>query len=109
MRRACTQIEAGGENLIGVGGHHVDTGKLLSSVDEDAQQHAAEGLCLSVLEELTVTERGFGLLCLMAGHDTSKLGDEVWMRFVQTAEFGEDFSALRESTMGDEPARTAES
>ncbi len=107
MRRAWAQVEAGGEDLVGIGGYHVDTRKLLSGVDEDPKQHAAECPCLAVLKEFPISEGGLGLLCLVTGHDTGKFGDEVWMRFIHGAKFGEDFSTFTEPAMGNEPAWTA--
>jgi hypothetical protein len=103
---AGAEIEAGAENLVGISGHHVDAGQLLSSIDEDTKRHAAESLCLAILEEFLVTEGGDCFLRLVAGHDALVFEEEVGVLSGKASELRENNLAFFKPAVADEPAGT---
>lgn len=56
MRHAGREIEGFLQDLVGVGGDHIDAGKLLCRLDEGADCDALKSFRLSVLEQFSVGE-----------------------------------------------------
>lgn len=94
VRHAWRQIEGLLEDLVGVGGDHVDARELLGGLEEGADGDAVESLGGAVVEELLVGEDGHLGLGFVRGNDGVALGEEEWVVGGETAEFGEVVSSL---------------